>query len=273
MTTDRAPATARDRPRRRRRRRGGRRRPRGCRRGSGSPRSASSCSAGGPDVFDRLRDARAEVFPDVKLHDIPTTVGRAARALGRLGRRRSSPSTRPAAMRCCARGSRASPRGRGDAGRPLPFALAVTVLTSEPDASAFAARLEAAVDAGVRRGRVRGARDREVHRVAPRLTHDGARHPACRRGAARPGPGGDARGRGRAGRGRPGRRAGGHRRRVPEAAARSDRARRRRRRSRRATQHVVTAADVGRPAPATVASYTDAASGCADTAGSGRPSP
>jgi orotidine-5'-phosphate decarboxylase len=41
-------------------------------------------SAAGPDVVARLR-AHTPVFLDLKLHDIPNTVGRAARNLGRLG--------------------------------------------------------------------------------------------------------------------------------------------------------------------------------------------
>ncbi len=43
-------------------------------------------TAGGPDVVRRVVDrAHAGVFLDLKLHDIPTTVERAARAASRLG--------------------------------------------------------------------------------------------------------------------------------------------------------------------------------------------
>ena len=42
-------------------------------------------SAAGPDSITRLRETGVTVFADLKLHDIPTTVGRAARVLGRLG--------------------------------------------------------------------------------------------------------------------------------------------------------------------------------------------
>src|SRR4051812_50015817 len=42
-------------------------------------------SAAGPAVVEPLADLGLRVFCDLKLHDIPTTVGRAARVLGRLG--------------------------------------------------------------------------------------------------------------------------------------------------------------------------------------------
>ena len=42
-------------------------------------------SAAGPDVVGALMDLGYEVFCDLKFHDIPTTVGRAARVIGALG--------------------------------------------------------------------------------------------------------------------------------------------------------------------------------------------
>jgi len=42
-------------------------------------------SAAGPAAFTRLRALDLHVFADLKLHDIPTTVGRAARVLGGYG--------------------------------------------------------------------------------------------------------------------------------------------------------------------------------------------
>src|SRR5687767_3169430 len=44
-------------------------------------------SAVGPDAIGALADLGYEVFCDLKLHDIPTTVGKAARVLGSLGAR------------------------------------------------------------------------------------------------------------------------------------------------------------------------------------------
>ena len=42
-------------------------------------------SAAGPDAVETMRDLGYDVFVDLKLHDIPTTVQRAARVLGSLG--------------------------------------------------------------------------------------------------------------------------------------------------------------------------------------------
>src|SRR3954471_6892189 len=42
-------------------------------------------SAAGPEAIERLRALDLAVFADLKLHDIPTTVERAARVLGGLG--------------------------------------------------------------------------------------------------------------------------------------------------------------------------------------------
>src|SRR6266508_1567996 len=44
-------------------------------------------SAVGPDAIGALTDLGYDVFCDLKLHDIPTTVGRAARVLGAMGTR------------------------------------------------------------------------------------------------------------------------------------------------------------------------------------------
>ena len=58
----------------------------GSRPGSASRRSASSCTPrAGPEAIERLRALDFAVFADLKLHDIPTTVERAARVLGGLG--------------------------------------------------------------------------------------------------------------------------------------------------------------------------------------------
>ena len=42
-------------------------------------------SAAGPEVIGSLTELGFEVFLDLKLHDIPTTVGKASRVLGALG--------------------------------------------------------------------------------------------------------------------------------------------------------------------------------------------
>jgi orotidine-5'-phosphate decarboxylase len=104
-------------------------------------------SAAGPAAVAALRDQGLRVFCDLKLHDIPTTVGRAARVLGGLG---VSYLNFHAAggvdmLRAGVEGVR---EGARDAGLDAPVPLAVTVLTSDPDASAFDARLANAIEAG-----------------------------------------------------------------------------------------------------------------------------
>ncbi len=42
-------------------------------------------SANGPDAISAMRDMGLDVFADLKLHDIPTTVGKSAKVLGSLG--------------------------------------------------------------------------------------------------------------------------------------------------------------------------------------------
>ena len=42
-------------------------------------------TASGPDAIETMVELGYEVFADLKLHDIPTTVGRASRVLGSLG--------------------------------------------------------------------------------------------------------------------------------------------------------------------------------------------
>jgi orotidine-5'-phosphate decarboxylase len=101
----------------------------------------------GPDVLDRLRGLGMAVFADLKLYDIPTTVERAARVLGRRGVDfLNFPAAGGVAM--LEAGVTGLAEGARDGGHPPPIALAVTVLTSESDVSAFDARLEAAVSAG-----------------------------------------------------------------------------------------------------------------------------
>jgi orotidine-5'-phosphate decarboxylase len=93
--------------------------------------------AEGPALVREVVAAGAEVFLDLKLHDIPNTVGRAAAA---------AVATGAAIMNCHASGGRDMMRAFGDearaaaakAGRPAPKLIAVTVLTSL-DAGALAA--------------------------------------------------------------------------------------------------------------------------------------
>lgn len=96
--------------------------------------------ASGPELVRKItRELDVPVFLDLKLHDIPATVGRAVKALGELGVRYTTVHV-------------------GDEGQALSAAvdaagdkvkiLAVTVLTSCRDASAVDQRAEWAADAG-----------------------------------------------------------------------------------------------------------------------------
>ena len=101
----------------------------------------------GPGVIERLRSSGLAVFADLKLYDIPTTVERAARALGRRGVDfLNFPAAGGAAL--LEAGVAGLAQGAREGGHPPPVALAVTVLTSEADVSAFDARLDAAAGAG-----------------------------------------------------------------------------------------------------------------------------
>ena len=104
-------------------------------------------SAAGPAAISALRADGFRVFVDAKLHDIPTTVGRAARVLGRLGIAYLNlhASGGEAMLAAGVLGMR---DGAADANVEAPTPIAVTVLTSDPDASAFDARLRGAIDAG-----------------------------------------------------------------------------------------------------------------------------
>ncbi len=102
-------------------------------------------TAHGPAAVERVR-RYAPVFLDLKLHDIPNTVERAARNVGRLGvsmltvHALGGPAMVAGAVRGAAQGSR-------EAGHPEPMILAVTVLSSlsgeelaSPASLAFEAR-------------------------------------------------------------------------------------------------------------------------------------
>ena len=105
----------------------------------------------GPRAVRSLRDEGFEVFVDLKLHDIPNTVGRAARALRSLGARYVTLHAAGGAEML-----RAGVEGLAGAARPAgtepPVALAITVLTSDsvaaPELLARRARAAAAAGCG-----------------------------------------------------------------------------------------------------------------------------
>jgi orotidine-5'-phosphate decarboxylase len=92
-------------------------------------------SAVGPDAINAFTDMGVDVFCDLKLHDIPTTVGRAARVLGAHGARwvNAHAAGGTDMLRAFVEGLR---EGADDAGLAQPTALAVTILTSDRDAPA-----------------------------------------------------------------------------------------------------------------------------------------
>jgi len=127
-------------------------------------------SAAGRDAVAALRDLGMTVFLDVKLHDIPNTVARAATVLGALGARFLTlhASGGEAMLRA---GVQGLGEGAAGAGLAAPAALAVTVLTSDADAppDVLHARVTAAVSAGCA-GVICAAADLDqVKRDAPRL--------------------------------------------------------------------------------------------------------
>ena len=108
--------------------------------------------AHGPEAVRRIA-RHAPVFVDAKLHDIPTTVERAAANIARLGVAMMNVHSLggEAMMRAAVDGAA---RGAEEAGHPVPLVLAVTVLSSlageelaSPASLAFEAR--AAGAAGV----------------------------------------------------------------------------------------------------------------------------
>ncbi len=101
----------------------------------------------GPAAFDSVHDVGLRVFADLKLHDIPNTVGRAARTLGRRGVDFLNFHAAGGVdmLRAGVDGLR---EGAQESGHVAPIALGVTVLTSEADTSQFAPRLDAAKRSG-----------------------------------------------------------------------------------------------------------------------------
>ena len=101
----------------------------------------------GPAAFDAFHEDGFAVFADLKLLDIPTTVEHGARALGRRGVDFLNFHA-VGGVDMLRAGVDGLTAGAHDAGHVRPVSLAVTVLTSEPDASAAPERLRAAQAAG-----------------------------------------------------------------------------------------------------------------------------
>jgi len=128
-------------------------------------------TAAGPDAVAALSEAGFEVFLDLKLHDIPTTVRKAARVVGAFGASYLTLHAHggPVMLRA---GVEGLTEGAAAAGMPIPMAVAVTVLTSDADAPPhiLGNRITAAVEGGCG-GIVCAADDvHEAKQLAPRLT-------------------------------------------------------------------------------------------------------
>jgi orotidine-5'-phosphate decarboxylase len=122
--------------------------------------------AAGPEIVSALTVEGYRVFLDLKLHDIPTTVSRAARVLGGLGVAYTTVHTQggEAMLRAAVAGMT---EGASAAGAPTPCVLGVTVLTSDneapPEALLIRSRLAAVAGCG---GLVCAAADLPVTRGA-----------------------------------------------------------------------------------------------------------
>ena len=128
-------------------------------------------SATGPNAIANLTDFGFDVFCDLKLHDIPTTVGRAARVLGGLGATFLTLHAHGGVDMMRA-GVEGLAEGAANAGQTAPKALAVTVLTSDDTALDHVApeRMRWAMEAGCG-GLVLAASDlHDAFTLAPRMT-------------------------------------------------------------------------------------------------------
>jgi len=127
-------------------------------------------SAEGPSAVSALLERGWEVFLDLKLHDIPNTVNKAARVLGALGAGYLTLHAHGGVTMLRA-GVEGLAEGARQAGLDPPVALAVTVLTSDNNAPPhiLSKRVGVAIEAGCG-GLVCAASDvREAKLLAPRF--------------------------------------------------------------------------------------------------------
>ena len=127
-------------------------------------------AAAGPDAIGTMMDLGYEVFLDLKLHDIPTTVNRSARVLGAIGVSYLSFHAH-GGVDMLKGGVEGLREGASDAGLEAPESLAITVLTSDDSAPDHIVpkRVATALEAGCT-GVVCAVSDlKEVHHYAPRM--------------------------------------------------------------------------------------------------------
>lgn len=128
-------------------------------------------AASGPEAIGSLRRLGYEVFTDLKLFDIPTTVHRAARVIGALGARYLTLHARDDSGMLRA-GVEGLAEGAHEAGLPEPGALGVTVLTSDRGAPEHVVprRVTSALEAGCAGIVCAGADLEAVRQLAPATT-------------------------------------------------------------------------------------------------------
>jgi orotidine-5'-phosphate decarboxylase len=127
-------------------------------------------TATGPSIVTRLAQEGFRVFLDLKLHDIPTTVHKAARVCGSLGATYLTMHAHGGSDMLAA-GVEGLRLGASAAEMPVPVALGVTILTSDDTAPhhILGKRLMTAMEAGCG-GVICAAADlREIGQLAPRM--------------------------------------------------------------------------------------------------------
>ena len=127
-------------------------------------------TAAGPDSIGILMGLGYDVFIDLKMYDIPTTVEKSSRVLGALGVKYATYHAQ-GGVDVLAAGANGLRQGASDAGLDEPIPLAITVLTSDANAPEhiMPARVKLAVEAGMG-GLVTGPNDvKEAKQYAPRL--------------------------------------------------------------------------------------------------------
>lgn len=126
-------------------------------------------TAAGPDAVGTMLDNGFDVFLDVKLHDIPTTVGRAAAVCGALGARYLTMHAHGGSAMLAA-GVEGFTEGARNAGLPDPTAVAITVLTSDASAPPHIVpnRLRLAVESGCKAIVCSGPDLKNIRELSPR---------------------------------------------------------------------------------------------------------
>ena len=128
-------------------------------------------TAAGPDAVQAMLDLGYDVFLDLKLHDIPNTVEKAARVAGATGVMYLTIHAMggPVMLRAGVDGFM---EGAAAAGLATPVPLAVTVLTSDGDAPAhiLPKRVELAVESGAKGLICAGTDLGFVRELVPRFT-------------------------------------------------------------------------------------------------------